>query len=355
MTLSLPAATFADKLLDWYDNNRRILPWREDPTPYHVWLSEIMLQQTQVQTVIAYYERFLNALPTIDALAAVDEDRLHKLWEGLGYYSRADNLHKTAKILMRSYEGQLPESYSTLLTLPGIGPYTAGAIASIAFGERISAVDGNVLRILSRLLAYDEPVNVAASAKPLKELAQAIVPAHRPGDFNQALMDLGAMVCSANGAPHCANCPVAVLCEANARQIAAFFPVKRPKKPRTVEMHTIVILHAGRRIWIRKRPKGQLLAGLWEFLDLPGAITEAAALTTKLETLGISPRNMDDLGKARHVFTHKEWHMQGWLVESAEPAIPIEGRWVDLSALETTYAMAGAISYYRQRLFNHLL
>lgn len=355
MTLSLPAAAFADKVLDWYDINRRTLPWREDPTPYHVWLSEIMLQQTQVQTVIAYYERFLDALPTIEDLAAVDEDQLHKLWEGLGYYSRADNLHKTAQLLIKTHDSQLPETYSALLTLPGIGPYTAGAIASIAFGERISAVDGNVLRILSRLTAYDGPVNVASSAKPLKELAQALVPAHRPGDFNQALMDLGAMVCSANGAPHCESCPVDTLCEANARQITTFFPIKKPKKPRTIEEHTIVILSADRKVWIRKRPKGQLLAGLWEFLDLPGAITEASVLTAALKSRGLSPQTVLDLGKAKHLFTHKEWHMHGWLVELAEPFPLNEGRWVDRTALETTYAMAGAISYYRHRLSNELL
>lgn len=213
-TFSLSAAAFADRMLSWYDENRRLLPWREDPTPYHVWLSEIMLQQTQVQTVIPYYTRFITELPQIADLAHVSEDRLHKLWEGLGYYSRADHLREAAQILLAEHNGLLPESYSDLLALPGIGPYTAGAIASIAFGERVAAVDGNVLRILSRVTAYDGPINVASAAKPLKELAASLVPAHRPGDFNQSLMDLGAMICSANGTPRCAACPLAALCEA---------------------------------------------------------------------------------------------------------------------------------------------
>lgn len=355
MTLSLPAAAFADKILDWYDVHRRSLPWREDPTPYHVWLSEIMLQQTQVQTVIAYYERFIAALPSIDALAQVDETHLHKLWEGLGYYSRADNLHKAAKLLVSSYESRLPESYDELLKLPGIGPYTAGAIASIAFGERMSAVDGNVLRILSRLTAYDGAINVASSAKPLKELAQSLVPAHRPGDFNQALMDLGASVCSANGAPHCEECPVADLCEAYKRQITTFFPVKTAKKPRTIEAHTIIILHCGRKVWIRKRPKGQLLAGLWEFLDWSDTCVDSQTLTTMLAQYGLIPEACQDLGPAKHVFTHKEWHMQGWLVTLPDTPPIGDGQWVECSELKTTYAMAGAISYYRNRLFNRLL
>ena len=206
-TFSLSAAAFADRMLSWYGENRRLLPWREDPTPYHVWLSEIMLQQTQVQTVIPYYTRFITELPQIADLAHVSEDRLHKLWEGLGYYSRADHLHEAAQILLAEHNGLLPESYSDLLALPGIGPYTAGAIASIAFGERVAAVDGNVLRILSRVTAYDGPINVASAAKPLKELAASLVPAHCPGDFNQSLMDLGATICSGQAA-HLAVQPV---------------------------------------------------------------------------------------------------------------------------------------------------
>lgn len=353
-TLSLPARAFADKMLNWYDSHRRILPWREDPTPYHVWLSEIMLQQTQVQTVIPYYERFITALPTIADLAAIDQNRLHKLWEGLGYYSRADHLHEAAQVLVSNYGGLLPETYSALLTLPGIGPYTAGAIASIAFGERVCAVDGNVLRILSRVTAYDGAINVASSAKPLKELAASLVPAHRPGDFNQSLMDLGASICSANGAPHCDRCPLADGCAAYHKKLTWLLPVKKSKKPRSVEKHTIVVITAGSQVWIRRRPQKQLLAGLWEFLDLPGDLTRQNVLD-HLQEHGLAAKAIEDLGKARHLFTHKEWQMQGWHVQLAAPLPLADGIWVDVSELHATYAMAGAISAYRNQLFNKML
>lgn len=353
-TFSLSAAAFADRMLSWYDENRRLLPWREDPTPYHIWLSEIMLQQTQVQTVIPYYTRFITELPQIADLARVSEDRLHKLWEGLGYYSRADHLREAAKILLAEHNGLLPESYSDLLALPGIGPYTAGAIASIAFGERVAAVDGNVLRILSRVTAYDGPINVASAAKPLKELAASLVPAHRPGDFNQSLMDLGAMICSANGTPHCAACPLAALCEAKKQQLTWLLPIKKAKKPRQIEPHTIVILNCGTQVWIHKRPQRGLLAGLWEFLDLPGTL-DRDALALHLKNLNITPDSLTDLGRAKHLFTHREWHMQGWLVQLAAPVPLAEGLWVETSALQETYAMAGALSPYRSQLFEELL
>ena len=341
-------------MLSWYDENRRLLPWREDPSPYHVWLSEIMLQQTQVQTVIPYYTRFITELPTIAALAETDIDRLHKLWEGLGYYSRADHLREAAQRLVAEYDGLLPESYSALLTLPGIGPYTAGAIASIAFGERVAAVDGNVLRILARVTAYDGPINVASSAKPLKALASSLVPAHRPGDFNQSLMDLGAMICSANGAPHCALCPLAAFCAARQHDLTWLLPIKKAKKPRVIEKHTIVILTTGDQVWIHKRPQGQLLAGLWEFLDLPDHL-DHDALAGSLRTQGLLPVALTDLGKAKHLFTHREWHMQGWLVQLAHPAAPSDGRWVTIDELRSVYAVPGALSVYRDQLFNTLL
>ena len=354
VNLSLSATDFADLILHWYDDHRRFLPWREDPTPYHVWISEIMLQQTQVQTVLPYYERFMQALPDIAALADTDQNRLHKLWEGLGYYSRVDNLKKAAQMVMQDYDGCLPEGYDELLKLPGIGPYTAGAIASIAFGQRVGAVDGNVLRILSRMAAYDGPINVASSAKPLHLLAQSLVPAHRPGDFNQALMDLGAMVCSANGAPRCKQCPVAKGCLAQARALTGILPIKKPKKPRTVENHSIFILLCEGRVWIRKRPQGQLLAGLWEFLDIPESLCDDR-LNSTLSNLQLHPTKVETLGAARHVFTHKEWHMNGWLVHLAHPAGLSDGKWVTIQELETTYAMAGALSFYRSKLFDTLL
>ncbi len=349
----VPASVMADTLLSWYDANKRTLPWREDASPYHVWLSEIMLQQTQVQAVIPYYHRFLEAMPSISTLATATEDELHKLWEGLGYYSRVDRLHEAAVLLTESYDALLPERYEELLKLPGIGPYTAGAIASIAFGERVAAVDGNVLRILSRLHAYDGPINIASSAKPLHTLAQALVPAHRPGDFNQALMDLGATICIPNGAPHCKRCPFAHFCLAHAQNLTGLLPIKKPKKARDMEQHTIVVLRSGGAYFIRKRPNKGLLAGLWEFMDYPGALTQAAVDARLLES-GVYPQKITNLGGSKHLFTHKEWIMNGWLVEVATKETALEGEWVTPDALMSTYALASAIHFYRNQIINLL-
>ena len=351
---SLSATIFADKMLQWYDHNRRTLPWREDPTPYHVWVSEIMLQQTQVQTMRPFYERFIQALPSIEALATVEQTKLYKLWEGLGYYSRVDNLRKAAQIVLADNDGLLPENYDALLALPGIGPYTAGAIASIAFGQRVCAVDGNVLRILSRITGYDQPINVAKTAKPLQLLAQSLVPAHRPGDFNQSLMDLGASVCRSNGAPHCKQCPVHTYCKAYLQQLTGLLPVKKQKKARSIEKYTIVILISNQKVWITQRPKGQLLAGLWEFKCYPDFLSQKHLLTLLAEQK-LYPSSILEIGATKHIFTHKEWHMQGWLVSLEQPTTIDEGKWVDIPELQTTYPMASALSFYRSLLFEHFL
>ncbi len=350
LTLKVSATIFSDQLLAWYDANRRFLPWREKPSPYHVWLSEIMLQQTQVQTVLPYYKRFITALPTIEALAKADSDLLYKLWEGLGYYSRANNLQKASITICEEFDGQLPEDYQTLQTLAGIGPYTAGAIASIAFGQRVSAVDGNVLRILSRLTTYDGAINVAQDIKPLKQLAESLVPAHRPGDFNQALMDLGAMICSANGAPHCGDCPVSESCLAYEKNLTGIYPLKKAKKPRQIEQHTIVILQYKDDIFIQKRPKGQLLAGLWQFIDLSEEY-HLEAINRWLISQQFQAAKVTALGPARHIFTHKEWHMTGYHVMLSEKPV-CEGQWVSIDRIRDTYAVPGALHFYRNKLFD---
>ena len=194
-------------LLDWYDKEGRTLPWRTDPSPYHVWISEIMLQQTRVEAVKGYYERFLRALPDIASLAEAPEDLYLKLWEGLGYYSRVRNLHKAACVIMEEHGGCMPETAAELRKLPGIGPYTSAAIASIAFGERIPAIDGNLLRVFARMTAWQENIKTPASASRAGDYFSGIMPADRPGDFNQALMDLGAMICLPGGLPRCEECP----------------------------------------------------------------------------------------------------------------------------------------------------
>ena len=340
---------FSRALLSWYDINRRILPWREDPTPYHVWISEIMLQQTQVQTVLPYYERFIAECPDIAALAALPLDRLRKLWEGLGYYSRARNLQNAAREVMQTYNGQLPDTFECLLSLPGIGPYTAGAIASIAYGKRVCAVDGNVLRILSRISAYEGAVNTARGAAPIREMAQRLVPGDRPGDFNQALMDLGTAVCRANKSPRCSLCPLAESCIAHLSGLTEALPVKKAKSPRKTEEHTIVILTCGNLLFIRKRPEKGLLAGLWEFIDLNGALSEDE-IQKSLASLGITSCRLSAMGNSRHIFTHKEWQMTGWLAAIDEMPPLSGGHWVTVNDLNMHYAVAGALSFYKNQL-----
>lgn len=344
----------AAPLLAWYDNGRRILPWREEPTPYHVWISEIMLQQTRVEAVKPYYDRFLQALPDIESLAAADDEKLLKLWEGLGYYNRARNLKKAAQILVSEYGGQMPDEYEKILSLPGIGSYTAGAIASIAFGKPRPAVDGNVLRILSRLRADDRDILQANVKKSVEEELLDVMPADRPGDFNQALMELGAMVCIPNGAPKCDVCPWNKLCLARAEGRTAELPQKAKKKPRSVEEKTILVIQDGERIVLRKRPEKGLLAGMYEFPSMEGYCSEERALAY-LRKLGFSPLRIRKLPPAKHVFTHKEWHMKGYLVRVDELARKGEGQgmqgfvFVDPGKTRTDYPIPSAFAVYAEQ------
>ncbi len=278
----------AEPLLAWYDAGRRILPWREEPTPYHVWLSEIMLQQTRVEAVKPYYDRFLQTLPDIGSLAAVEEEKLLKLWEGLGYYNRARNLKKSAEILVSEYGGEMPDDYEKIQALPGIGSYTAGAVSSIAFGRPYPAVDGNVLRILSRLRCDDRDILNAKVKKSVEDDLLDVMPLNRPGDFNQALMELGATVCIPNGAPKCESCPWKELCLARAEGRTADFPKKAKKKPRSMEEKTILVIQDAERVALRRRPERGLLAGMYEFPSLEGHCEEAE-VSAYLKKIGLSP------------------------------------------------------------------
>ena len=257
-------------LLDWFYKNQRSLPFRTDPSPYHVWLSEIMLQQTRVSAALPYYQRFLAALPDIPALAACGEEKLHKLWEGLGYYSRVRNLQKAARIVCEQYGGQLPADYDALRALPGIGDYTAGAIASISFGIPVPAVDGNVLRVTMRYLNCDEDIMKMSVRTKMEKQLRAIMPKDCPGEFNQALMELGAVICVPNGQAKCAECPIAFTCLAHRHDKADMIPVKAPKKARTQDNRTVFIIQDGECTAIRKRPEKGLLAGLYELPNTQG-------------------------------------------------------------------------------------
>ncbi len=304
---------FSTPLLEWYGANRRILPWREFPSPYRVWVSEIMLQQTRVEAVKPYFERFMKALPDIEALAQAEEETLLKLWEGLGYYNRVRNLQKAAAKVMKEYGGQMPGDYKALMELPGIGSYTAGAIASIAFGQKAPAVDGNVLRVVSRLrgdgrLITDEKVREAVR----KDLEQ-IMPIEHPGDFNQAMMEIGACICIPNGAPLCRKCPLAKICLAHAMGKEQEYPRKQRKKPRQIQQKSILVIRSGTKVVIRKRADKGLLAGMYEPPSIEGFCT-AEETAQYLVNRGFRVMELQLLPDAKHIFTHIEWHMKGYLV-----------------------------------------
>ena len=306
-------------LLNWYDYNARILPWRSEPTPYHVWISEIMLQQTRVEAVRKYYDRWMDELPNVQALAEVSEDKLLKLWEGLGYYNRARNLKAAATTIMEEYDGELPGDYEQLLSLKGIGEYTAGAIASIAFGLPEPAVDGNVLRVFSRLLAQDGEIGKQAVKKSLAREVRRVLPKERPGDFNQALMDLGATICLPNGQPLCDKCPWEAVCQAHKMQKETDFPVKPKKKQRRIEERAIFLIEirdeqGEERVLLHKRAARGLLPGLWELPNVAGRYTMERA-TKQMKEWHFpdwKQENVQNLGKGKHIFSHIEWQMTGY-------------------------------------------
>lgn len=310
----LTKETMAFPLLEWFDENKRVLPWREDPKPYRVWISEIMLQQTRVETVKSYFERFMNHFPTILDLAEAEEDELLKAWEGLGYYSRAKNLQKAAKILVEQYDAKLPMEQEELLKIPGIGPYTSGAISSIAYGRKAAAVDGNVLRVFMRLLADDSDILKESVKKKTAERVLALMPEERAGDFNQALMELGAMVCLPHGAPKCKECPLMERCAARKQGREEEFPKKSKNKLRKRVKRTILILSYQNQIVLQKRPDTGLLSGLYEFPGLEGIYTKED-IGIYLEQMGVRAEKIKKIERARHIFSHVEWYMQGYYVE----------------------------------------
>ncbi len=305
-------------LLPWYYVNRRELPWRADREPYHVWLSEIMLQQTRVEAVKGYYARFLEALPTVEALAQCDDGLLHKLWEGLGYYSRVRNLKKAAHVIMDRHGGVFPREYGQILALPGIGEYTAGAISSICFDAPRPAVDGNVLRVMARLREDGTPIDTPACKASVTRALAEVYPA-AAGDFTQALMELGATVCGPNRKPECERCPCREFCLAAIHGTAEKFPVKSPKKARKAEKMTVFILSCGDSFALEKRPDRGLLAGLWQFPHVPGHLELPQALEA-VSAMGAKIRDVKRQLLRSHIFTHIRWEMQGIYLEVSEPA-----------------------------------
>ena len=306
-------AKLPDVLLPWYKDNARDLPWRQDQDPYHVWISEIMLQQTRVEAVKGYYQRFLQTLPDIASLANADDELLHKLWEGLGYYSRVRNLKKAALQIMETYQGQFPNEHDKVLKLPGIGLYTAGAICSISFSLPTPAVDGNVLRVVARLTNDDTPIDQPSYQKSVRDALAEIYP-REAGAFTQALMELGATVCGPNRKPQCEACPCEGFCKARKADAAQLLPVKLPKKGRQREEMTVFILSCQGDYALCKRPSTGLLADLWEFPNVSGKLETEAALSV-VEKMGLKPQEIIQQVERKHIFTHIEWDMRGVYVE----------------------------------------
>ncbi len=337
-------------LTTWYEKNARQLAWRENPSAYHIWISEIMLQQTRVEAVKQYYARFIEELPTIEHLANVSEEKLLKLWQGLGYYNRAKNLKKAAIEIMEQHNGIIPNSYEKLLSLKGIGEYTAGAIASIAFGLPEAAVDGNVIRVLSRLYA-DNRRSIELKkeiAKNIKEVLQHT----NPSIFNQALMELGALICFPNGMPKCKECPIHTYCKAYAENSVLEFPHKEPKKQRRLENRIVFGILCKNKVALHKRESG-LLSNLWEFPNIL-ANTENETKKQLLEW-SIEYTEIKDMGKAKHIFTHIEWHMQGYIIKVESFKNNGNFVWATQEELSKKYALPSAFGFFERKLSKELI
>ena len=340
-------------LVEWFRENQRDLPWRKRMDAYRVWISEIMLQQTRVEAVKPYYERFLKELPDVKALAEVPEDRLLKLWEGLGYYNRARNLKEAACQIMEKYGGRFPETYEEIRGLKGIGNYTAGAVSSFVYGVRKPAVDGNVLRVVTRITADWSDITKAGTRTKVEREVEEVIPVEAAGDFNQSLIELGAIVCVPNGEPKCGICPVSGICLAHAQGRETEFPVKAKKKARRIEKRTILVFRDNEKTAVRKRPDTGLLAGLYEFPGTEGHLKQPEVVRYA-KSLGLMPIRVKKLGSAKHIFSHVEWHMVGYevIVDELEKnvrdqgAAPGEILFAELRELKEHYPMPSAFEAY---------
>lgn len=340
---------FSGKLLSWFRENGRVLPWRGKKNAYYTWLSEIMLQQTRVEAVKGYFFRFIERFPNIESLALAQEEEVLKLWEGLGYYSRARNLHKGAKLLVEKYDGKMPKNYEDIRSVPGIGDYTAAAISSIVFGEKRPAVDGNLLRVFSRCECYEGDILSKEARRAAFQYFQERMEEF-PGDFNEALMDLGATICLPKGKIDCTVCPISSFCQAHAKGIPENYPKREEKKARKTEKYSIFLFRQGERIALLKRPKKGILAGLYGFYQVEGHLNKKEALE-EAGKLGFSALKLRELGSARHIFTHKEWDMIGYeidLGEFPETVAFAEGlQFYTKEEMENSLSIPSAYNFYR--------
>ena len=339
-----------DPLVCWYRENHRDLPWRNHPDAYRVWVSEIMLQQTRVEAVKPYYARFLQELPDVQALAEAKEDRLMKLWEGLGYYNRVRNMQKAAQQIVDLYDGRFPETYEEIRMLSGIGNYTAGAICSFAYGIPKPAVDGNVLRVVSRLLASDADIMKASVRAEMENRIEEVIPPDAASDFNQGLIELGAIVCVPNGEPKCDVCPLSHLCKAKAQGIQMQLPVKKKAKARRIEKRTVLLFRDSETVAIRKRPAKGLLAGLYELPNLDGHLS-AEEVIAYSASIGLMPVRIKKMGTAKHIFSHVEWHMTGYevVVDELEKNCSEEMIFAAKDEIQKKYSIPSAFEAYLPR------
>lgn len=334
-----------DKILDFFDKNKRDLPWRIQPTPYKTLISEIMLQQTRVETVIPYFNRFISEISDIISLSKIDDERLYKLWQGLGYYNRAKNLKKAALQIVESHEGAIPSTYEDLLSLPGIGPYTAGAIGSIAFGLDCVAIDGNVLRVFSRCFGIREDIKSAKVKERVKAELRLLYPLERIGDFTEALMEIGATICLPIGKPNCEYCPLKDECFAFKNNLTDSIPSKSKAAKRSIEKLTVLTVCHNRRVWIRKRPESGLLSSLWELPNQEGHLTEGQ-IRKWMKEMGMKPLSIKENNPSKHFFTHKEWHMRHYHVSIEAIPTDLEESFVHIEKITEQYSIPTAFQRF---------
>ena len=341
----------AGLLIPWYQRHKRELPWRENPKAYNVWVSEIMLQQTRVEAVKPYYARFMKELPTIKDLSEAREDQLLKLWEGLGYYNRVRNMQRAARQIMADHGGEFPKTFEEIRSLKGIGNYTAGAICSFAFGIPAPAVDGNVLRVITRLTADDSDIAKQSTKRQIEQKLESVIPKEEASDFNQGLIELGAIVCVPNGQPRCSDCPLASLCKARKLGQIESFPVKTKAKARRIEKKTVLIIRDGEKVAIGKREDKGLLAGLYELPNVEGHL-DADEVVQYCKDIGLMPVRIKKLSLAKHIFSHVEWHMTGYLVkvDELEKANRKDFLFIHPEEIEAAYPIPSAFENYMQML-----
>ena len=350
MLKDYPLEPIVEPVLTWYAECKRDLPWRKNRDAYSIWVSEIMLQQTRVEAVIGYYLRFMKELPDVSALAGCPEDKLMKLWEGLGYYNRVRNLQEAARTVCRDYNGRLPGTSKELLNLKGIGSYTARAIASQAYDEPVAAVDGNVLRVVTRLTRDNTDIMKSGFRKQVEETLDGVLCGVSAGEFNQAMMELGAIVCVPNGEPHCVDCPVKTWCQGFRTGDVLAFPVKKALQQRKVKRLTVLLLQNGNRVLIQKRKNSGLLAGLYEFPNEEEWLSEKEVLES-LKEKGFAPLRIQSAGEAKHIFSHVEWHMKGYEIRLDETQ-PVDEKllFATKEELEDTYSVPAAFEFFKSRL-----